>query len=106
MPKMTRRSASLAMALLLLAGPVLAGAADSSDAFDGFSRTYSYVYSRPWHYLWFTVVASAYGSVVIVFIISFAGLSVFLASRSVASRVERPYRSLSDTATIHVRTAG
>ncbi len=61
--------------------------AEGSDAFDGFSRTYSYVYSRPWHYLWFTVVASAYGSVVIVFIISFAGLSVFLASRSVASGI-------------------
>ncbi len=38
MPKITRRSAGMLMVLLLLAGPVFAGGADSRDAFDGFDE--------------------------------------------------------------------
>ena len=32
-----------------------------SDAFDGFSRSFDYVYSRFWHLVWFLIVAAAYG---------------------------------------------
>jgi len=61
----------LLMALLLLG--VAAGwplmlatvSTEGTDAFDGFSRSYGYVYSRPWQYLWLSVLTLAYGSAVI-----------------------------------------
>ena len=57
---------------------------EGSDGFDGFSRSYSYVYSRPWHYLWYAVVAMAYGSVVIFFVSLAAVLLVYLAGWALA----------------------
>jgi len=54
--------------LLLLIGLVLGWplmvatiATQGSDAFDGFSRSFDYVYSRFWHLIWFLVVALIYG---------------------------------------------
>ena len=58
---------------------------EGSDAFDGFSRAYSFVYSRPWHYLWFAIVVMAFGSVVCFFVSMVAGLLVHLAEWSVAA---------------------
>ena len=60
---------SLLMALILIG--VAAGwplmyatiSAEGSDAFDGLSRSYSYVYDRPWHYLWYAVVAVIHGKI-------------------------------------------
>ncbi len=57
----------LMMALLLLA--VAAGwplmwptiSSEGTDSFDALSRTYSYVYQRPLHYLFYTVVALVFG---------------------------------------------
>ena len=34
--------------------------AEGTDAFDAVSRAFSYVYSRPWRFLWYHVVALAY----------------------------------------------
>ena len=47
-------------------------AAEGTDAFDAMSRGFSYVYSRPWHYLWYQTVAGLYGVVCISFVILFA----------------------------------
>lgn len=54
--------------LLLLIGLVLGWplmvatiATQGSDAFDGFSRSFDYVYSRFWHLIWFLIVALIYG---------------------------------------------
>jgi MFS family permease len=47
-------------------------AAEGTDSFDAVSRGFSYVYSRPWHYLWYQVVTSVYGYVCIGFVILFA----------------------------------
>ena len=47
-------------------------AAEGTDSFDAVSRGFSYVYSRPWHYLWYQLVSSAYGYVCIGFVILFA----------------------------------
>lgn len=58
--------------------------AEGSDGYDGFSRAYAYVFSRPWHYLWFAVVALVYGSALVVFVTFVASLGVYLASWSVA----------------------
>jgi hypothetical protein len=47
-------------------------AAEGTDSFDAVSRGFSYVYSRPWHYLGYQLVSSAYGYVCIAFVILFA----------------------------------
>ena len=58
---------------------------EASDGFDGFSRAYSYVFSRPWHYLWFCTVAFAYGACVVTFVHFVASLVVYLTAAGVAS---------------------
>ncbi len=53
---------------------VPAVATEGTDAFDAVSRGFSYVYSRPWHYVWYQLVSTAYGYVSIGFVILFAVL--------------------------------
>ena len=82
---------SLLMALILIG--VAAGwplmyatiSAEGSDAFDGLSRTYSYVFDRPWHYLWYAFVAVIYGTILIVIVTLLFSLTIYLAGWSVAS---------------------
>ena len=84
---------SLLMALILIG--VAAGwplmyatiSAEGSDAFDGLSRSYSYVYDRPWHYLWYAAVAIIYGTILIAFVTLLFSLTVYLAGWSVASGI-------------------
>jgi hypothetical protein len=47
-------------------------AAEGTDSFDAVSRGFSYVYSRPWHYIWYQMLSAAYGYVCIGFVIVFA----------------------------------
>jgi hypothetical protein len=61
---------------------------EATDAYDGFSRSYSYVYSRPWHGLWFVVVAMVYGLVVFVFVKLLASLVVYLAGWAVSAGMD------------------
>lgn len=58
------------VALLLATGATLASplfapamATEATDAFDGVSRSLSYLFSRPWHYLWYGFLAKLYGGV-------------------------------------------
>lgn len=66
------------MTLILLgtvAGAPLFGpavAAEGTDSFDAVSRGFSYVYSRPWHYIGYQFLSLAYGYVCIGFVILFA----------------------------------
>jgi hypothetical protein len=82
---------SVMMALILLglsvSWPLMypAISAEGSDAFDGFSRSFSYVFGRPWQYLWYGVVAIAYGYVLVCFILLVAMLAVYLTGWSLAS---------------------
>ncbi|NOZ23405.1 MAG: hypothetical protein GXP25_20210 [Planctomycetes bacterium] len=50
--------------------------AEGTDAFDGISRAYSYVYTKPWRLLWYYLVAAVYGAVCIAFVYAFACLVV------------------------------
>jgi hypothetical protein len=52
--------------------------AEGSDSFDAISRSYSYVYQAPWHYLWYSVVALVYGAVLVFFIGLMGSLLVYL----------------------------
>jgi hypothetical protein len=79
------------MALILIAAvagwPLMYATigAEASDGFDAFSRSYSYVFTRPWHYLWYGIVALTYGAFVTTFISLVASLVVYLSATGVAS---------------------
>jgi hypothetical protein len=47
---------------------------EGTDGFDAISRSMSYLYARPWRYLWCKLVAIAYGIPCIAFVVAFAGL--------------------------------
>jgi hypothetical protein len=47
-------------------------AAEGTDSFDAVSRGFSYVYSRPWHFLGYQIVGSVYGALCSAFVILFA----------------------------------
>ncbi|MBN1972959.1 MAG: hypothetical protein JW787_04930 [Sedimentisphaerales bacterium] len=51
---------------------------DGSDSFDSISRSFSYVYARPWRMLLYTSVAAIYGSICYTFVrvVAFLALSV------------------------------
>ncbi len=51
-------------------------AAEGSDSFDAISRSFSYVYARPWRMLWYTVVAIFYGAITFVFVRLFIWLTL------------------------------
>ncbi|HET6324254.1 MAG TPA: hypothetical protein VFG04_06105 [Planctomycetaceae bacterium] len=84
------------MALILIAAvagwPLMYATigAEASDGFDAFSRSYSYVFTRPWHYLWFSLVALTYGAFVTTFISIVASLVVYLSAAGVASGLGSP----------------
>ena len=46
-------------------------AVEGTDAFDAISRAFSYVYSRPWQFLWYILVALAYGAACVAFVLGF-----------------------------------
>jgi hypothetical protein len=73
----------LAMAVVLvgLVGwPMMAAtiSAEGTDAWEAVSRSYSYVYQAPWHYIFYSLVALAYGAVVVFFVVFMASLTVYL----------------------------
>jgi hypothetical protein len=84
------------MALILIAAvagwPLMYATigAEASDGFDAFSRSYSYVFTRPWHYLWFGLVSLTYGAFVTTFISLVASLVVYLSAAGVASGLGGP----------------
>src|SRR6185436_225773 len=43
-------------------------AVEGSDSFDAISRSFSYVYARPWRMLFYTLVAVLYGALCYVFV--------------------------------------
>lgn len=51
-------------------------AVEGSDSFDAISRSFSYVYAKPWRMLWYTVVAIAYGALTFLFVRLFIFLTL------------------------------
>jgi hypothetical protein len=51
---------------------------DGSDSFDSISRSFSYIYAKPWRMLFYTSIAAIYGSVCYTFVraVAFLALSV------------------------------
>jgi hypothetical protein len=51
---------------------------DGSDCFDAISRSFSYVYARPWRMVIYTAIAAVYGSICYTFVRFFAFLSLWI----------------------------
>lgn len=58
-------------------------ATEDSDALDALSRSYAYVYDRPWYYAGLVLLAIAYGSIVMFVVAVGAELAVDFAGRSI-----------------------
>jgi hypothetical protein len=82
--------AALVMALvmigLLLGWPLLftAVSVDGADAFDAFSRTYTYVFQRPFHYAFYLVVGGLFGLASWIVAATFAAVVLWAAGWGVA----------------------
>lgn len=57
---------------------------EGTDSWEAVSRSYSYVFQKPWHYLWYALVAVGYGSVLVFFIGLMSSLTVYLAKWGVS----------------------
>jgi hypothetical protein len=72
----------MAIALVGLVGwPLMAAtiSTEGTDSWEAVSRSYSYVYQRPWHFIWYSLLSIVYGGVCIFFIGFMASFSVYLA---------------------------
>ncbi len=71
---------------LILGWPLMVAtiSTQGSDAFDGFSRSFDYVYSRFWHLLWFLLVAAVHGILMLLLVTGVAALMADLAANFVS----------------------
>jgi hypothetical protein len=60
---------------------------EASDAFDGLSRSYSYVFNRPWYLLFLVVATVLYGSAALYFVTGMMTLAVDLTCVTVGAGV-------------------
>src|SRR5262249_34907680 len=67
--------------------------AEGTDTFDALSRSYNYVYQSPWHYIWYSVVAIAYGMVVVFFVGFMGSFVVYLSKWAIAQTPGTEYFS-------------
>jgi hypothetical protein len=58
--------------------------AEGTDSWEAVSRSYSYLYQRPWHYIWYSLVAIAYGAVLVFFVGFMGSLTAYLSKWGVA----------------------
>ncbi|MGL6096115.1 MAG: hypothetical protein ACRC7O_10005 [Fimbriiglobus sp.] len=56
---------------------------EGSDTFDALSRSYNYVFQAPWTYLWYSVLAVAYGAALTLLVMFVGSLSVYAAKWSI-----------------------
>jgi hypothetical protein len=77
----------MAMVLVGLVGWPLMSAtisAEGTDSWEAVSRSYSYVYQKPWHYIWYSLVAVSYGALLVFFVGFMGSLMVYLSKWGVA----------------------
>ncbi|HEY7427032.1 MAG TPA: hypothetical protein VH682_22545, partial [Gemmataceae bacterium] len=60
---------------------------EGTDSWEAVSRSYSYVYQKPWHYIWYGLVAIAYGAVLVFFVGFMGSLTVYLAKWGVTTPI-------------------
>jgi hypothetical protein len=57
---------------------------EGTDSWEAVSRSYSYVFQKPWHFAWYTLVSLLYGAVVIFFIGFLGSFAVYLSKWGVS----------------------
>ena len=77
---------ALSLVGLAVGWPLMAPtiSAEGTDSWEALSRSFSYVFQRPWHYLWYSAVALAYGAVVIFFVGFMGSFTVYLSKWSIS----------------------
>jgi hypothetical protein len=77
----------MAFLLIGLVGwPLMAASVstEGTDSWEAVSRSFSYVFTRPWQYIWYSAVAIVYGAAVIFFVGFFASFLVYLSKWGVS----------------------
>jgi hypothetical protein len=64
---------------------ICTGGVEATDAFDGLSRSYDYLLTRPWYALGLALAAVVYGSLVVFFVACVAGIGVHVAEWATAT---------------------
>ncbi len=83
--------------------------AEGTDSFDALSRSYSYVYQRPLHYLWYAIVAGLLGTLGLIVVDGFAQAVEHLAAWGVswgAGRIVLDDVALTEAAPTAARVLG
>jgi hypothetical protein len=57
---------------------------EGTDSWEALSRSFSYVLQKPFHYLWYAVVAICYGAVLIFFVVFVGSFAVYLSKWAVS----------------------
>jgi hypothetical protein len=58
--------------------------AEGTDSWEAVSRSFSYVFQKPFHYLWYALVATVYGAILIFFIGFMGSFAVYMSKWAVA----------------------
>lgn len=58
--------------------------AEGTDSWEAVSRSYSYVYQKPWYYIWNSLVAICYGAILVFFVGFMGSLTAYLSKWGVA----------------------
>jgi hypothetical protein len=77
----------IAVALVGLVGWPLMSATistEGTDSWEAVSRSYTYVFQRPWHYVWYSLVAICYGAAVVFFIGFMGSFMVYMSKWGVS----------------------
>lgn len=81
----------LVLALVFVGGTFSLGlqwptiAAEGSDSFDAISRSVSYISSRPWRYLFYTIFATVYGCLTFIFVKFLTFLTLYITHTAVGT---------------------
>ena len=76
----------LAIVGLVVGWPLMAPtiSTEGTDSWEALSRSFSYVFQKPFHYLWYALVAITYGAVLIFFVGFMGSFTVYLSKWAVS----------------------
>jgi hypothetical protein len=78
----------MTLALVGLVGwPLMAAtvSTEGTDSWEAATRSYGYLYQRPWHCLWYALLSICYGGIVIFFVGLIGSMTVYMAKWGVCS---------------------